>query len=311
MDIDIAKLGHFVPLESLDDTALQELGNLVEISTFPKESQIFNFGDADEEFIYLIEGEVALTSKDGDVKTIHAKDDQARYPLANLKPRQFKGVIRSDQAVVMSVDGQTLERMLAWGNMPSGADGMIEISEGDSYESTVTQDMDWTLALLRTKAFLQLPSSNIEKLFDSFEPVPVREGEMVIKFGEPGDYYYIIQEGSCKVTRPTARGEIKLAELHKFDSFGEDALIADEPRNATITMLSDGLLLRLSKEKFSTLLKAPLVKTFAPFLNCSIFIRLASSRWLRRGRDSMGIRRLNLWASRFINSLSRWGQRRS
>ncbi len=260
MDIDIEQLTRFVPLESLDEAALRELGNLVEISRFPRDSQIFNFGDADEEFIYLLEGEVALTSKDGDVKLIEAGDDQARYPLANLKPRQFKGAIRSDEAVIMSIDGQTLERMLAWGNIPSGSDGVMEVNESDAFEATVTQDMDWTLALLRTKAFLQLPSSNIEKLFESFEPVPVREGDMVIRFGEPGDFYYIIQEGSCKVTRPTARGEIKLAELHKFDSFGEDALIADEPRNATITMLTDGLLLRLSKEKFSTLLKAPLVK---------------------------------------------------
>lgn len=258
MEIDLEKIATLVPIESLEESARRELTHLIELRQYQQGDQAFNFGDADEDFIYLLEGEITLTNKEGESRLFRAGDDQTRYPLANLKPRQFQGRIRSESATLLAIDGPTLERMLTWGNT-SISDG-FELSESDSFDATLTQDMDWTLALLRTKAFLQLPSSNIERLFESFEPVPASKGDVIIRFGDPGDYYYIIQEGSCKVTRPTARGEIKLAELKKFDSFGEDALISDEPRNATITMLSDGLLLRLAKEKFHTLLKAPLVK---------------------------------------------------
>ena len=55
--------------------------------------------------------------------------------------------------------------------------------------------------------------------------------------------------------------DIKLAELEPGASFGEEALISDAERNATIVMLSDGVLSRLSKEQFLELLNAPLLST--------------------------------------------------
>jgi rhodanese-related sulfurtransferase len=44
------------------------------------------------------------------------------------------------------------------------------------------------------------------------------------------------------------------------DSFGEEALIAEAKRNATITMSSDGTLMRLGKSDFQTLLNEPLLQ---------------------------------------------------
>ncbi|MCP4043453.1 MAG: cyclic nucleotide-binding domain-containing protein, partial [Gammaproteobacteria bacterium] len=81
----------------------------------------------------------------------------------------------------------------------------------------------------------------------------------VIRQGEPGDYYYIIQSGRCEVTRRTsaASQDIKLAELSAGDSFGEEALLSDKPRNATITMLTSGNLMRLTKQAFDELIKRP------------------------------------------------------
>ena len=56
-------------------------------------------------------------------------------------------------------------------------------------------------------------------------------------------------------------GEVRLlAELSDGDSFGEDALVSDAKRNATVSMLTDGLLMRLAKKDFVELLKNQLVK---------------------------------------------------
>jgi rhodanese-related sulfurtransferase len=52
---------------------------------------------------------------------------------------------------------------------------------------------------------------------------------------------------------------VPLAELGKGDCFGEEALVSDASRNATVTMLTDGTLMRLSKKDFVELLKKPLV----------------------------------------------------
>ena len=103
-------------------------------------------------------------------------------------------------------------------------------------------------------AFLKLPAANIQTLFSRLQELSVKAGDEIVKFGAPGDYYYIIKQGRCKVFRPVGSGEHTLAELGPCDSFGEEALISEAPRNATVTMLTDGKLMRLSKRDFVELL---------------------------------------------------------
>ena len=85
---------------------------------------------------------------------------------------------------------------------------------------------------------------------------------MVIKQGDEGDYFYIIVSGKCAVTRetPLSREGIKLAELGVGDTFGEEALIAEAKRNATVTMMTDGVLMRLNKQDFRELMNEPLLQ---------------------------------------------------
>ena len=85
---------------------------------------------------------------------------------------------------------------------------------------------------------------------------------MVIKQGDEGDYFYVIVSGKCVVTRETPLNKegIKLAELGVGDTFGEEALIAEAKRNATVTMLTDGVLMRLNKEDFRELMNEPLLQ---------------------------------------------------
>ena len=49
------------------------------------------------------------------------------------------------------------------------------------------------------------------------------------------------------------------AEPKAGDAFGEEALVSGNKRNATVTMKSDGTLLRLNKTDFIELLKASLI----------------------------------------------------
>jgi len=48
------------------------------------------------------------------------------------------------------------------------------------------------------------------------------------------------------------------------DTFGEDALLASTLRNATVTMIKDGKLMRLSKKAFEEVLKPPAVDWLSP-----------------------------------------------
>src|ERR1700722_20234722 len=101
--------------------------------------------------------------------------------------------------------------------------------------------------LLQTKPFHPLPPANIQAIFMRLQRMPYRMGEVVIKQGDEGGYFYVIVNGRCVVTRETPLNKegIKLAELGIGDTFGEEALIAEAKRNATVTMMTDGTLMRL------------------------------------------------------------------
>ena len=120
---------------------------------------------------------------------------------------------------------------------------------------------DWMTVLLQTKAFHRIPPANLQALFMRMQHVACRAGEVVIKQGDDGDYFYVITKGSAVVTRetPMNRDGLKLAELGVGESFGEEALISDAKRNATITMQTDGALVRLGKDDFNELLNEPLL----------------------------------------------------
>jgi rhodanese-related sulfurtransferase len=92
--------------------------------------------------------------------------------------------------------------------------------------------------------------------------VPYKAGEVVIKQGDEGDYFYAIVNGKCIVTRETPLNKegIKLAELGIGDTFGEEALISDAKRNASVTMVTEGALMRLAKQDFRTLLNEPMLE---------------------------------------------------
>ncbi len=126
-------------------------------------------------------------------------------------------------------------------------------------EETQDNPDDWMTALLRSPIFQRLPPTNLQKILMSLEAVYFRKGEVIVDQGDVGDYYYLIKNGHCELTRrpsPNAK-EIKLAQLATGDTFGEDSLLSDAPRNVTITALTDISLLRLNKQQFVSLIKEP------------------------------------------------------
>ena len=116
--------------------------------------------------------------------------------------------------------------------------------------------------LLQTKAFHRIPPANIQAIFMRMQRINCRAGDVVIKQGDEGDYFYAIVSGRCTVTRETPLNKegIKLAELGMGDTFGEEALISEAKRNATVTMLTEGTLMRLGKQDFTTLLNEPMLQ---------------------------------------------------
>jgi CRP-like cAMP-binding protein len=174
----------------------------------------------------------------------------------------------------LSIESDLLDVMITWDQT-----GTYEVAELQAHLHSVGSD-DWMTTLLQTNAFHRIPPANIQAIFQRLQRVPCRAGEVVIKQGDEGDYFYVIVNGKCVVTRetPLSREGIKLAELGVGDSFGEEALIAEAKRNATITMLTEGVLMRLNKADFRELMNAPLLQWVSPAEALAIIER--GGRWL-------------------------------
>lgn len=210
---------------------------------------LFKKGDSVSQLVYLISGEVALQAAGLVVEVIAAGSDSARFALAHQIPRKIDAVANGRVRFLrLNADIVNNPPPLAY---EDNSYMVIDETEGDPD--------DWMTVLLRSPIFQRLPPANLQKILMGLEAVHFKKGEIILEQGGAGDYYYLIKNGQCLLTRkpsPNAK-EIKLAQLGNGDTFGEDALLSGAPRNVTITALTDIVLLRLDKNRFISLIKEP------------------------------------------------------
>ena len=257
MDLDLKRFCELVPIDALGESSLRTLVSATRVERRVKGERLFTSGERDKDAVYLLAGEVTLDDHKGHQMRISADDDKSRFALSHLKPRRFDAYVASASAEVARVDATLLERMVAWEQLSPDQDSGMQVTELDEVADS---DRDWMLSLLQSPAFLRLPPANLESLFQALEPVNVEEGETVIRMGEPGDYYYLIREGRCEVSRTVNGCRTVLASLGPGEAFGEEALISDAPRNADVTMITAGRLMRLGKAEFRWLVEKPLIR---------------------------------------------------
>ena len=103
--------------------------------------------------------------------------------------------------------------------------------------------------VMQTSIFNQLPIEHALEAFDRLKEKQVNAGDIVVTQSEEGNAYYIIEEGEARIIRlDSMTGEIQQELIISAgDAFGEEALIQNGYRNATITMTSPGKLLVLKK----------------------------------------------------------------
>jgi CRP-like cAMP-binding protein len=244
------------PLDGLKRENIAALAKKVSIRTMPAGRFLFKEGDTDKRKIWLITGMLELREGEQTVAMIRGGTPEARNPLAPTLPRTVSARAM-DEISYLAIDSELLDVMITWDQT-----GTYEVEELRAQLNGGTNNDDWMTTLLQTRSFHRIPPANIQAIFMRMQRVPYKAGDVVIKQGDEGDYFYVIVNGQCTVTRetPLNRDGIKLAELSVGDTFGEEALIAGAKRNATITMQTDGVLMRLAKDDFRELMNEPLLQ---------------------------------------------------
>ncbi len=250
-------LRHLSPLGSLGQDALAQIATLAHNERLDRGLHNMPYPWL-HQVVYLLHGELKLGYAHGVSKVLVGGSGAALAPLASvgLEPKHMRAITPAE---LLCIDENALDILVTW-------DQLVPVRQHGNDMPSITPATDWRnmsglfdAQRLTFGTFSSLPPAHIESLLASFDRQAVRAGDVIVRQNEPGDYYYVIERGRAEVTRSVAGALIELADLKAGDAFGEEALIAETTRNASVTMKTDGVLLRLNSADFIRLLREPLL----------------------------------------------------
>jgi rhodanese-related sulfurtransferase len=250
------------PIGAMSESRLEELATLCYVEQVSKTLDPFRIRPLSGSTVYLLRGEIALTLKDGSPLLVVGGSDEARHPLG--RRAAFTAARAITDIELVRFDDELIDIMMTW-------DQLSEVEVSRARKSGRPEESgdggDWRLLTgvfsvnnLRFGALSRLPTAHVGELLGRFERVEAERGQSIVREGDEGDYYYVLENGRAQVTRKVGGVDMRIAQLKAGDAFGEEALLADSKRNATVTMLTSGALLRLSKAHFNDLLRKPLLR---------------------------------------------------
>ncbi len=241
-----------VPFSTMPTNVFKVICDKIVLESLRSGGFLFKRGDTDNDLVYLLKGEVSLEADKLKMEVIKAGSESARFALAHQLPRKINAVAKG------SVRFFRLNTIFI--STPPEQD--VKESPPVSKEIIRNNEKVWLSTLLMIPIIRALPPANLHKINAELEEVCYAPGDTVINQDDIGDYYYLIKSGECLISRKNSpqATESKIAKLQTWDTFGEAALISDEPRSETVTALTALSLLRVSKENFLTLIKEPSLK---------------------------------------------------
>ena len=250
IDFDLALTKSLVPLKDMSESHLLALLESAQTEFVCAGQVVFTAGTFIGEHVYLLHGTLSMIMPDQSRQQI--KGRSSLLPVIYTDPCPYTLVADTDSSL-LRINSDKLDKMLTWSNI---ADYLqLNISR----ERDLDEDADWMMTVLKSNLFFKVPPINVEDIFSRLIPKVVYRNEVIIRQGEIGDRCYFIKEGEAEVSQFDGKEVKVVARISEGRCFGEDALVNDAPRNATITMRTDGVLMYLNKQDFYRLLKEPVV----------------------------------------------------
>jgi CRP-like cAMP-binding protein len=122
--------------------------------------------------------------------------------------------------------------------MTAGEDGMDEVAVG-------------LAALERTPLFAGLDREHLEDVVRVGRRVSYQPGQAIVERGDPGDAMYVVVSGAAEVD---VGG--RYHRLERGDFFGEMAVLAGQPREASVKAVEPLEALRIPADDFQAFLAA-------------------------------------------------------
>jgi CRP-like cAMP-binding protein len=243
-----------------------------EIESYAKGKIVFKRGKELPKLYFLLEGRVKLVDANFESREVNKDSEESGYALNELNPSK-ESAVAVENVRVLLLDRKALDLIMAASQ--SKDEIPVESESGNDDSEFVTAQInyldayypqpavldseasDWMSKLLDSPLFSSISPGNIQQLFARFEEVDLTAGDVIFEADDEGDYFYVLSSGNARIFPQSSMEAIDLAI---GDYFGEESLVGDTTRNATVAMTTSGSIMRLSKEDFVELLQEPLFK---------------------------------------------------
>lgn len=252
MPVDVKLIMRFPLLANLPEDQRRQLAFKAKVRYFQPRDLILAEGVSPSALLFLVQGQALLTCQTGAMQSIN--DDSPRVlskPLAPMGPSPFS-IYAQTVCAILFVDSATLELNAA---PPARIEG-YDVEEIETEHAEVLIEV-----LQRSRIMLKIPASNIQAVVQASQEVPFDTGAEVVRQGDAATDYFIVKNGRFRVTRRDTRQAqaTELAILPRGCGFGEDAVISNGRRNASVVAMEPGTVLRLSKRDFTRLVVNPVL----------------------------------------------------
>ena len=257
-------LQRFHPLTLITEAEMARVLSGASVMQLAKGQFLFRKNPPVDVTYLLLEGEVEARESFDSRNIIAAGGSQARFPLED-QARSGSSVRATADSKVLVLKRDAMDSLLAG----AADDGSFDVVMVDNAEERLEEarfddeySEDWMARLLEAPLMSNLSATNIQRCFIELERVSFSAGQDVVKAGTRGEHFYILEQGEAKViTEDNGPYKGQTFDLVPGDYFGEEALVADTLRNATVRMVTDGVLGRLTRAQFDAIFKSSLVQT--------------------------------------------------
>jgi len=220
-----------------DERAAQEMLGLMQRRSYRGGALVMQEGQPGAEFFVIRRGEAVVIkgAEEAEVARLATGDYFGELALVEHAPRAASVRALTRLAVLVMRKGD-FDRLIADHVQPTAAvDRMIAADR-----------------LARFPALSHLAPGQLQELEGHMARTAVASGDVIFREGEPGDRFYLIDEGQVDV----ARGQERLAILGPRESFGETALLDDRPRNATVRAMTPVTVYTMDRFGFDAFVRA-------------------------------------------------------
>ena len=242
---------------NLDELTLRAILEKMEIHSEEANALIFSEGDIGLTFYCLVEGRVSIFIEDKQGQIIELTQIQEGSFFGEMAlltdSKRTASVKAITNCKLMCLTQDSFHKLMS--DYPIISTNLNRIL---SQRLKVTNELLRQQKISRTQAehIRKNPEDMLELFRDHMEPCILPKDSIIFKEGEPGDSFFLIEEGEVEVyvlDHKTGQ-QLSLAVLKVGDYFGEMAVLTDSFRTASAKAISPCKLRKISKETFNNML---------------------------------------------------------